>query len=287
MQVGEMLRPLVEVMGRELVQGSYLQADETPVDVQMHDGRGKNHKAFLWQYGRPGGATVFDFRLGRERAGPKRFLENFHGLLQTDAYQGYDKVGGSGMVHAGCWTHARRGFANVVKLNPGDPVASPIVAMINQLFAVDGEARENGLSLEARHRLRQQKDPELLEKIKAAIETARARALPGGVLANACQYTLGHWLRLTRFLQYPELELSTNLAENSMRPITLGRKNWIHIGSPQAGPKVTAILSVIETCRRLKISARDYLVAVLPGLADTPVQCLSALTPTAWAAQRQ
>src|SRR3989475_9358118 len=93
--------------------------------------------------------------------------------------------------------------------------------------------------------------------------------------------------KLTRFLEYPELELSTNLAENSMRPITLGRKNWIHIGSPQAGPKVTAILSVIETCRRLKISARDYLVAVLPGLADTPVQCLSALTPTAWAAQRQ
>ncbi len=80
MQVGEMLRPLVRVMGRELVQGSYLQADETPVDVQMHDGRGKNHKAFLWQYGRPGGATVFDFRLGRDRAGPKQFLENFHGL---------------------------------------------------------------------------------------------------------------------------------------------------------------------------------------------------------------
>jgi hypothetical protein len=191
------------------------------------------------------------------------------------------------MVHAGCWTHARRGFANVVKLNPGDPVASPIVALINQLFAVDGEARENGLSLEARHRLRQQKDPELLEKIKAAIEAAQARALPGGVLANACQYTLGQWPRLTCFLQYPELELSNNLAENSMRPITLGRKNWIHIGSPQAGLKVAAILSVIETCRRIKISARDYLSAVLPGLADTPVQRLPALTPTAWAAQRQ
>ncbi len=82
-------------------------------------------------------------------------------------------------------------------------------------------------------------------------------------------------------------ENTDNLAENSMRPITLGRKNWIHIGSPQAGPKVTAILSVIETCRRLKISARDYLVAVLPGLADTPVRRLPTLTPTAWAAQRQ
>ena len=287
MQVGEMLKPLVVVMGRELVQGSYLQADETPVEVQMHDGRGKNHQAYLWQYGRPGGATVFDFRLGRDRAGPKQFLQNFHGILQTDAYAAYDKVGGSGMVHAGCWTHARRGFANVVKLNPGDPVASPIVARINELFVVDGEAREQGLNVEARHRLRRQKAPELLEKIKTAIAAARAGALPGGALENACEYAVGVWPRLTRFLEYPELELSNNLIENSMRPITLGRKNWIHIGSPEAGSKVAAILSVIESCRRLKISARDYLSSVLPGLAGMRLHRLAALTPTAWATQHQ
>src|SRR5437762_10086331 len=191
------------------------------------------------------------------------------------------------MVHAGCWTHARRGFANVVKLNPGDPVATSIVALINQLFASDAEAREQDLSLEARHRLRQQKAPEQLEKIKAAIEAAQAGALPGGALESACQYAIAIWSRLTRFLEYPELELSNNLAENSMRPITLGRKNWIHIGSPQAGSKVAAILSVIETCRRMKLSVRDYLSAVLPGLADTPLQRLPSLTPTACAAQHQ
>ena len=104
---------------------------------------------------------------------------------------------------------------------------------------------------------------------------------------NACQYALGLWPRLTCFLQYPELELSNNLIENSMRPIALGRKNWIHIGSPEAGPKVAAILSVIETCRRLKISARDYLLGVLPGFANVRVRHLPALTPTAWAAQHQ
>jgi transposase len=227
MQVGELLRPLVGVMGRELVQGSYLQADETPVEVQMHDRRGKNHQAYLWQYGRPGGATVFDFHLGRGRAGPKYFLQDFHGVLQTDGYVAYDKVGGAGMVHAACWTHVRRGFANVVKLNPGDPVASLIVGRIHDLFAVDGEAREQGLSVEARHHLRQQKAPELLEKIKAAIEAAQPGALPGGALENACQYALGLWPRLTRFLKYPELELSNNLIENSMRPIALGR-NYVH-----------------------------------------------------------
>jgi transposase len=287
MQVGELLRPLVAVMGRQLVQGSYLQADETPVEVQMHDRRGKNHQAYLWQYGRPGGETVFDFRLGRGRAGPKYFLQDFHGLLQTDGYAAYDKVGGWGMVHAACWAHCRRGFANVVKLNPGDRAASAIVNEIHELFAVDGEARERGLSVEERHRLRQQKSPGLLEKIKTAIEAAAPGALPGGALENACQYALGLWPRLTRFLKYPELELSNNLIENSMRPIALGRKNWIHIGSPEAGPKVAAILSVIETCRRLKISARDYLSAVLPGLANVRVQRLPALTPTTWAAQRQ
>ena len=287
MQVGELLRPVVAIMGRQLVQGSYLQADETPVWVQMHDGRGKNHQAYLWQYGRPGGETVFDFRLGRDRAGPKYFLQDFHGLLQTDGYAVYDKVGASGMVHAACWAHCRRGFAQVVKLNPNDPAASPIVARINELFAVDAEARVQELSVEARHGLRQQKAPELLEKIKAAIAAAKPGALPGGALEKACEYAMGLWPRLTCFLQYPELELSNNQIENSMRPIALGRKNWIHIGSPEAGPKVAAILSVIETCRRLKISARDYLLGVLPGLANVRVRHLPAFTPTAWAAQRQ
>ncbi len=80
-------------------------------------------------------------------------------------------------------------------------------------------------------------------------------------------------------LEYPELELSNDLAENSMRPVALGRKNWIHIGSPQAGLKVAAILSVVESCRRLKLPVRDYLAGILPGFADLPIQCLPALTP--------
>ena len=93
------------------------------------------------------------------------------------------------------------------------------------------------------------------------------------------------WKKLTRFLEYPELELSTNLAENSMRPVALGRKNWLHIGSPQAGPKVAAILSVVESCRRLKLPIREYFSAILPGLADLPIRCLPDLTPGVWSAR--
>jgi transposase len=112
---------------------------------------------------------------------------------------------------------------------------------------------------------------------------ARATALPAGALAKASNYTLALWPKLTHFLQYPKLELSNNLAENSMRPVALGRKDWIHIGSQQAGPKVAAILSIVETCRRINIPVRDYLAAVLPGLANMSIQCLAQLTPTAWA----
>ena len=287
MRVGELLTPLAATMRRELVGGSYMQADETPVDVQMHDGRGQNHQAYLWQYGKPGGGVVFDFRLGRGRDGPKKFLGQFEGILQTDGYIAYEQVGGPKMVHAACWAHARRGFVDAVKLNPRDAAATGMVARIDELFGIDAHARQRKLDFAARHALRQQHARPLLDLIRNDVEAARAGALPSSTLGKAAHYTLTLWRRLTRFLEYPELELSNNLAENSMRPVALGRKNWLHVGSPQAGPKVAAILSVVESCRRMKVPVRDYLATLLPGLADSSVQRLPELTPAAWAAHNR
>jgi transposase len=283
MRVGELLLPMVQEMRRELLSGSYIQADETPVDVQMHDGRGQNHQAYLWQYGRPGGGVVFDFRLGRGRDGPRQFLDRFEGILQTDGYAAYERVGGPKLVHVGCWAHSRRHFFDALKLNPGDPLATAVVRRIDELFGVDAEARARRLDPEARQALRLQRAKPLLELLGQQIEAAGAHALPSSALGKAVRYTLALWPKLTRFLEYPEVELSNNLAENSMRPVALGRKNWIHIGSPQAGPKVAAILSVIESCRRLGVPARDYLAGVLPGLGGTSVRRLAGFTPTAWA----
>ena len=284
LKVGELLIPMVAAMRRELISGSYIQADETPVDVQTREGRGKNHQGYLWQYSRPRGTVAFDFRLGRGRDGPKRFLGQFEGILQTDGYTAYDQIGGTRMVHAACWAHARRQVFEAVQLNPGDPVATPIVARMDELFAVDAEARRKALTTAARHFRRQETARPLLDDIRSKIDAAQSIALPSSALSKACQYALTLWRKLTRFLEYPELELSNNLAENSMRPVALGRKNWLHIGSPQAGPKVAAILSVVESCRRMRISARDYLAAVLPGLADRPIRCLPDLTPVVWVA---
>lgn len=287
MQVGESLRPLAAVMARELLAGDYLQADETPVAVQMHDKRGHNHQAYLWQYGCPGGGAVFDFRMGREREGPKRFLGGYSGILQTDGYAAYDGVGGTGLVHAACWAHARRKFVDEVRLNPESRRAIAAVAAMDELFALDREAERGGLDPAARHALRQKRAPAVLERIREAVEAARREALPKSTLARAAKYSLSLWPKLTRFLDHPVIELSNNAAENSMRPLALGRKNWIHIGSPQAAPRVTAILSVFETCRRLGLPLRDYLAAVLPGLPDRPLAELPGLTPIAWAAGRE
>ena len=120
MRVGELLEPVVGAMRRDLLAASYLQADETTVPVQMHDRRGENHQAYLWQYGKPGGETVFDFCLGRGREGPRKFLGEWEGILQTDGYQAYDDIGGPKLVHVGCWAHARRKFVDAVKVNPQD-----------------------------------------------------------------------------------------------------------------------------------------------------------------------
>ena len=285
MRVGELLRPITGAMAQELLAGNYIQADETPVGVQSERVRGKNHQAYLWQYSRPGAAVVFDFRMGREREGPKRFLGNFEGILQSDGYAAYDHVGGPRIVHAACWAHARRKFFQAVELNPEDRTAIGIVAQIDELFAIDEKARQEALSQEERHCLRLEKCKPLLDSIKSQIEAARSGALPKSVLAKACNYTLTLWTRLTRFLEYPVLELSNNLAENAIRPVALGRRNWIHIGSEDAGPRVAAIVSVVETCRRLKISVRDYLGSVLPGLSDFPINRIAELTPSAWATQ--
>ena len=189
------------------------------------------------------------------------------------------------MVHAACWSHARRYFVDAVKLNKQDASSIRAVELMDELFAIDAQARKEKMDHATRHALRYEKAPLLLAEIRTHILEMSKTVLPKSAAGQACSYTLALWKKLIRFLDYPELELSNNVAENSMRPIAVGRNNWIHIGSEQAGPRVAAILSVIESCRRLKIPVRNYLADILPGLANSPIHSLADLTPAAWAAK--
>ena len=133
--------------------------------------------------------------------------------------------------------------------------------------------------------LRGEEAEPIVEGLKERIESARASTLPRSALGKACGYALGRWGQLRRFLDYGQLELSNNLAENAIRPVAVGRKNWLHVGSERAGPRVASIISIVETCRRLSIPVRNYLGSVLPGLANFPINRIAELTPSAWAAR--
>ena len=222
MRVGDLLGPVTMAMRKEVLQGSYLQADETTVHVQRpEEKKGKNRQAYLWRFGNPGGGVVFSFDLGRAGEVARSFLGDYAGIPQTDGYAGYNNTGGPGMVSAGCWAHARRYFVDAVKLNKLDAVGSDFVKRMNSLFAVHGEARGGNMPLQARDELRQEKAVTLAGEIHKKLLAVKGTPPPKSKVGQAVDYALGHCSRLTKFLKHPGIELSNNLAENSMRPIAL------------------------------------------------------------------
>ena len=285
MWVGSILEPVRLAIKDDLIAGQYIQADETPVGVQSERCRGKNFSAYLFEYSRPRGPAVYEFRMGRGREGPAKFLEGYAGILQCDGYAAYDKIGAEGMRRAGCMAHVRRRFWKARELNQSDAELLAVLGIFKDLYGVEDIARETNCDALARLALRQDKSAPLMEKLKTLIMQIRQRVLPKSTAGDACSYALNQWDRLLVFLEDGRIEIDNNWCENGMRPIALGRKNWLHIGSELAGPRMAAITSVIETCRRLKIDAQAYLLDVLPKLPSWPINRVAELTPMAWHAR--
>jgi transposase len=230
LRVGELLIPVVDAMKRDLLTGGYIQADETHVGVQTPEKKGENHRAFFWQYSAPTKGVVFDFEMTRSKKVAKEFFKDYGGILHTDGYVAYEKdIGTKDLIHACCFAHARRGFVDAIKVQTkaqaSDPRLERAVALMDDLFAMDRQAREQHLSLADRHALRQERAPALLDELHALLTAMQASStiLPQSVAGKAINYTLKRWVELTRFMEHPIIELSTNWAENSMRPIAMGR----------------------------------------------------------------
>src|ERR1700694_4167381 len=263
LRVGELLIPIVDVMKCDLLAGNYIQADETYVGVQTDEKKGSNHTAYFWQYSAPGKGVVFDFEMTRSKEVPKAFFKDYGGIFHTDGYVAYEKdIGTEKLIHACCLAHSRRKFIEAIKVqtkaHAADLKLERVVALMDDLFAIDREAREQKLSLEDRHALRQERVPTILAELHALLFAMQASGtfLPKSIAGNAISYTLTRWEKLTRFLEHPVIELSTNWAENSMRTIAIGRKNWLHLGSKEAGPKIAAIFSIVEGGRKLGVRIR-------------------------------
>jgi transposase len=280
-QVGTLLEAIRQSLRRDLLAGGYIQADETPIGVQSREVRGRNHTGRVWHYGRPAGPVVVDFQMSRGRDGPKAFLEGFRGTLQSDGYSAYDKLG-AGIIYAGCLAHVRRKLFDAHKLSPDDPVPRQLLDHVGAVYAVEAEARDAGAKSEERLALRQARSQMLMAALKEKLVATRAASLPKSVLGRACAYALGQWTRLETFLNDGRVEVDNNWAENGLRPVVLGRKNFLHVGSEWAGPRLAAIWSVYGTCLRLRKNPRAYLRSVLPRLADWPANRVDELSPMVW-----
>jgi transposase len=283
MRAGESMEALIPALKTDLWEGGYIQADETRMPCQTREVRGRNHRAFMWEFGRPLGPVVFDFQMGRSRAGPEEFLRGYRGILQTDGYAAYDKLG-DGIDYAACWAHVRREFHRAHKLQEKDPRPLEILETIGQLYDLEEQARKAGASHAQRLALRDQHSRPLIEQLQQRIIAIRAEAdvLPASQLGKACKYAMKLWPRLQVFLNHGQLEIDNNWCENAIRPLAVGRKNWLHLGCEAAGPRVAAITSIFETCRRLDINVRTYLLDVLPRLPEWPSNRVAELSPMAW-----
>ncbi len=276
---------IVKVLKRDLLEGGYIQADETPIPVQSRKKKGKNHQGYLWPYGRPGGPVVFDFRMSRAREGPKTFLKDFEGILQHDGYRAYLHVEGD-IVHVACMAHIRRKFWDAQQL--GEERAIKVVRAIDRLFKVERIARDKKMNAKMRHALREQRSVKRMELLKLRIEKLLLGALPKSKLGKACAYALSQWPHMINYLQDGRIEISNNLCENSVRPIAIGRKNWQHIGSEAAGPVAANFMSLVETCKRCDVNVLAYFTDIFTRIADHPINRIEELTPENWAkAQRE
>lgn len=280
-QVGGSLEAIRQSLRRDLLREGYIQADETPIGVQSPEVQGRNHTGRIWHYGRPGGPVVVDFQMSRGRDGPLAFLQGFRGTLQSDGYGAYDKLGPD-IVYAGCLAHVRRKFHDAHQLSPLDPVPLEMLDRIGAIYAVEAEAREAHATPAQRLALRQERSRTIMEDLRRRLTEVLSAVLPKSVMGRACAYALRQWPRLEVFLTDGRIEADNNWAENGLRPVVIGRKNFLHIGSEWAGPRLAAIWSVYGTCQRLGKSPRAYLQSILPRLADWPSQRIDELSPLVW-----
>lgn len=183
--------------------------------------------------------------------------------------------------------HVRRKFKEALALDPQSRPLLEIMAVISQLYQVEERAREEQADYVGRAALRSTHSRPLMDRLKVLILALRRRALPKSAQGRACDYALSLWTKLEVYLGNGEVEIDNNPAERSMRPVVLGRKNWLHFGSKEAGPRIAAILSIVETCHRLDIPLRVYLLDVLPRLSTGKSAEVIELTPQAWAAARR
>jgi len=270
MKVSELCEPLWGLLKEDIVKSSYAQADETPVVVLKIGNAKKRKKAYMWCYrshppNEPS-SICFEYQPSRSGTYAAEFLKGFNGYLQTDMYQGYRQFvkDNPHIIHVGCLAHARRYFADIVKVHKTPGLAHEAIQFFKTLYAIEQDIKD--LSVEARHQIRQEKSNPTLKDFKAWLDRSVQQVPDQFAIGKAIHYCLNHWTELTHYTQHGMLHIDNNLIENNIRPFALGRKNWLFNGSPR-GAKAGAILySLLATCKASQINPEAYLVKMLSNI---------------------
>lgn len=287
--IGVQLAPLVQAMREDLLSRRVLHADETPV-AMLKPGHGKTHRAYLWSYCSTVwddiNAVVFDFAESRAGHNARRFLGiaedgtgGWRGSLICDDYSGYKQAMNAGVTEAGCLAHARRKF-HELWASHSSTLAEDALKLFGAIYDIEREVKE--LSAEQRLQIRQQRSRPAADLLHAWLIANRQRVPDGGATAKAIDYSLKRWGPLTRFLDDGELAVDNNRVENLIRPIALGRKNWLFAGSLRAGQRAAAIMSLLHTARLNGHEPYAYLKDVLEKLPTLPASALATLLPYRW-----
>jgi transposase len=264
--VAEYCELLLELLYADIRGGPIVGVDETPVQVMNEPGRKNTTKSYMWVFrgGDPEKPSLA-YRYHPTRSGdvPKDFLKGFKGYLQSDGFSGYEAIARQpGIIHVGCWFHARRKFHDVVKASGGEgskSLAQEALNMIAGIYAVEHEADERELSFEGRAELRKEKSLPILNTFKAWLDNLVGKTSEKSLLGKAINYALNRWKSLTRFIEDGRIRPDNNLLENAIRPFAVGRKNWLFSGSPRGAKASAAIYSLIETAKANGLNPYYYL----------------------------
>ncbi len=282
----ELVAPLFEAMKQQVVRSKALQTDDTPVGV-LDPELPRTKTGRIWTYvgDQDHPFTVYDYTPDRSRDGPDRFLQEFSGYLQADAYSGYDgiyKDPEREVTEVACWAHARRKF---FEAQDSDIMRSMVMlAYIRLLYEVERQARDLGLDGAGRRTLRQQRSLPILSDIEAYLHREQPQVLPKSPIGEAIAYALGNWAALLRYTEDGDLEIDNNGAERALRSVAVGRKNWLFFGSDTGGRTAAILTSFITTCKRLHIDPFPYLRDVFDRISAHPASRLAELLPNRWKA---
>jgi transposase len=281
---GARLQPLVEGIKALLLTRAVLHADETPVPM-LKPGLGRTHRAYLWSYSSSEydelPVVVYDFADSRSGLHAREFLGSWSGKLVCDDYSGYKALFERGVIEIGCMAHARRKFHELY-VNHRSDVAEEALRYFAALYEIEREARERKLDTDARRQLRQQRSKPIAEALRQWLTRQRGQVPDGSATAKAIAYSLGRWAALIRYLDDGDLPIDNNHIENRIRPVALGRSNWLFAGSLRAGQRAAVVMSLIQSAKLNGHDPYRYLKDILERLPTQPASRLAELLPHHW-----